>query len=113
MLTMTPPPTAIEVRSAELLREARQLLAARGELDARGRLRRHTRTAADARRRLVQLQVELAANRRRRLLTLKAELLVHPVTPASSIGWRRDPQGRLRPISWETGSVVVTAQRGS
>jgi hypothetical protein len=92
------------------LQEARLLLASRGELDARGQLRRPIRTAADARRRLDEIRAEVNTDRRRRLAALEAE--VTPRGSGGSVGLRLDPQGRLRPVTWETGEVLVRIRRG-
>jgi hypothetical protein len=93
----------------KLLLEARQLLRQRGELTADGFLRRPIRTAADARRRLAEIGTEQSDDRRRRLARLIAE--VAPPAATGSVGLRRDPQGRLRLVSWDVGQVVVRPAR--
>jgi hypothetical protein len=94
------------------LQSARDLLKAHGLLDSRGRYRPPTRTSADAQRRLRQIEEDIAAPERRRdhLAALEAEMAAAPPRANSSVGWRRDPQGRLRPVCWETGPVVTTGR---
>lgn len=76
------------------LQEARRLLGA-----AHGGSSRRTR------RRLEALREELNVDRRRRLAALAVE--VTPRRSGGSVGLRLDPQGRLRPVTWETGEVLV------
>jgi hypothetical protein len=70
-----------------------------------------TTSDAEARHRLEMLRREQNDDRRRRLEGLLRERPAPPARPAAGIGWRRDPQGRLRIIDWTVGEVVVPSGR--
>jgi hypothetical protein len=74
MMPTKKPDAAFHAVQVKKLEEARVLLAARGLLNARGELRRPTRSSADARRRLAEIEAELATERLdRQAAALKAE----------------------------------------
>jgi hypothetical protein len=73
-----------------------------------GQWRPVLRTSADRQHRLATIQKDMADERRRRLAALAAEVARPPAAP-SSVGWRHDPQGRLRLNCWESGPVVGPA----
>ena len=94
----------------ERLRDARALLTARGELNLQGQWRRPTRNAAAAGQRLSELRHTMSEERRARLAGLETQAAPRSAT-TPSVNWQYDPQGRLRPVCWEAGQVVVRRAR--